>query len=121
MLTLSAALSSVPEEFYDSARVDGASFTQYFRHIVLPWIMPVVVLVLLFRTMFAIRTFDTIFGIWRGPGPLKAGSVLGTYLYEQFRVLWNVGQGAAISYILFGITIILCYYPAKKLYQTMRS
>ncbi len=117
MLVLLAGLQSVPLEPLEAARVDGASSIQAFRYVVLPWLKPLIVIVLLFRIIFAIRTFDIVYGLWQGPGPIKAGMVLGVYLYEQIRVFWRLGEGAAISYVLLIITALFSFWFALRLYK----
>jgi len=117
MLILLAGLQSVPLEPLEAARVDGANPLQVFWHVVLPWLKPLIVIVLLFRIIFAVRTFDVVYGLWQGSGPVKAGMVLGVYLYEQIRVFWRLGEGAAISYVLLGITALFSFWFALKMYR----
>jgi multiple sugar transport system permease protein len=117
MLILLAGLQSVPLEPLEAARVDGASPVQVFWHVVLPWLRPLIIIVLLFRIIFAVRTFDVVYGLWQGSGPVKAGMVLGVYLYEQIRVFWRLGEGAAISYVLLAITALFSFWFALKMYR----
>ena len=108
-LMLLAALQTIPVELYESARVDGASAVKQFFHITLPGIKPVLLVVLLFRTMGAIRIFDIIFGM-TGGGPANSTSTL---LYSAYNYLFgdmNYGMGSALSSIIFliilGISLI---------------
>lgn len=117
LLMLSAGLQSIPNELLEAAKVDGANFFQTLWSVILPWLKPIIVLILLFRIMFALRTFDTIFGIWASSGPLKSGMVLGAYLYEQIRVLWQFGTGATVSYLMLFITLALTAWPMLRIYR----
>lgn len=117
LLMLSAGLQSIPNELLEAAKVDGANFLQTLWAVILPCLKPVIVLVLLFRIMFALRAFDTIFGIWASSGPLKSGMVLGVYLHEQIRVLWDFGKGATVSYLMLFITLVLTAWPMLKVYR----
>lgn len=117
LLMLSAGLQSIPNELIEAAKVDGANFFQTLCAVIIPTLKPVIVLVLLFRIMFALRTFDTIFGIWASSGPLKSGMVLGVYLHEQIRVLWDFGKGATVSYLMLFITLVLTAWPMLKVYR----
>ncbi len=117
MLMFSAALQSIPNELLEAAKVDGANFFQQLYAVILPWLKPVIILVALFRIMFSLRTFDIIYGIWQSSGPLKSGLVLGTYLYEQIRVQWEFGAGAAVSYLMLFITLILTAWPMLRIYR----
>jgi multiple sugar transport system permease protein len=117
MLMMYAGLQSVPGELLEAAKVDGANFAQQLWSVIIPWLKPIIVLVMLFRIMFALRTFDTIFGIWQSSGPLKSGMVLGAYLYEQVRMLWQFGAGAAVSYLMLFITLAFTAWPMLKMYR----
>lgn len=117
LLMLSAGLQSIPNELLEASKVDGANYFQTMWAVILPCLKPVIILVLLFRIMFALRTFDTIFGIWASSGPLKSGMVLGVYLHEQIRVLWDFGKGATVSYLMLFITLIFTAWPMMKIYR----
>ena len=117
LLMMSAGLQSIPNELIEASKVDGANFLQTLWTVILPCLKPVIVLVMLFRIMFALRTFDTIFGIWASSGPLKSGMVLGVYLHEQIRVLWNFGTGATVSYLMLFITLVFTAWPMLKIYR----
>lgn len=121
MLIMLAGLQAVPTEPMEAARVDGASEWQVFWNVVLPWLKPLIMIVLMFRVIFAIRSFDTIFGLWQGAGPVKAGLVVGVYLYEQVRVFWELGKGAAISYVLLALTIAFSLYFTVRLYRGLED
>lgn len=117
MLMMYAGLQSIPGELLEAAKVDGANFAQQLWSVILPYLKPIIILVLLFRIMFALRTFDTVFGIWQSSGPMKSGQVLGAYLYEQVRMLWQFGSGAAVSYLMLFITFTFTAWPMLKMYK----
>ncbi len=117
LLMLSAGLQSIPNELMEAAKVDGANYFQTLYSVVIPWLKPVIILILFFRTMFALRTFDTIYGIWASSGPLKSGMVLGAYLFEQTRVMWQFGTGATVSYLMLFITLTITIWPIIKIYR----
>lgn len=108
-LILLAGLQAIPEEQLEAARVDGASSLQSFWHIVLPFLMPLILITLLFRVIFALRTFDIIYSLFRSGGPANAGMVIGVYLYEQLRLTWRLGFASAISYVLLMLTMALAF------------
>ena len=67
-LVLFAGLQTVPHESVEAAQVDGASSWAQFRHIELPFIRPLLLLVLFFRIADVLRVFDHVF-ILTGGGP----------------------------------------------------
>lgn len=107
MLFLLAGLQSIPVELTEVAKLDGATSLQIFRHITLPWLIPLLSIAILFRTMFTLRTFDVVYGLWRSSGPVNRGMVLGVYLYDKFKSTWQLGLSSSIAYILLLLTILL--------------
>lgn len=107
VLVLLAGLQGIPDEQVEAAKIDGANSLQTFRHIVLPFLTPLILITLLFRLIFALRTFDVIYSLFRSGGPANSGMVIGVYLYEQLRTAWQIGQASATSYVLLMLTMLL--------------
>jgi multiple sugar transport system permease protein len=106
ILLFEAALKSIPEEWYEAARVDGAGKWYIFRHITLPAIKYVTFLDLVYITLFTINTFGIIFVLTFG-GPGHQTEVLGLFMWKQAFRDYSLGYGSAISVVLFAINIIL--------------
>lgn len=121
MLVLLAGLQTVPQDLMDASRVDGATGLQSFRYIILPWLRPLMNIALMFRVVFALRTFDVVYSMWRSGGPGKSAQVLGVYLYEEYRWAWAIGRSSAISYILLGITFLFSLVFARDLLRRERT
>src|SRR5450759_563236 len=105
-ILLFAALQSVDRELIEVARVDGASGLQAFRRIVLPLIMPVVLIVLVLRTMEAFKVFDIIW-IMTGGGPANATQTVAIYAYQTAYQGYDFGRGAALGYIIALVIMVL--------------
>jgi multiple sugar transport system permease protein len=116
-LILLAGLQAIPDEQIEAAKVDGANAWQTFVHIVLPFLAPLILITLLFRLIFALRTFDIIYSLFRSGGPANAGMVIGVYLYEQLRITWRLGLASAISYILLLLTMALAFTFIVRWYR----
>ena len=110
VLLLLAGLEVIPEEIYQAARVDGANAWQVFRHVTLPLLKPVILLVLLFRTMDAARVFDLIF-VLTGGGPANQTETLVVYAYKLlYRTLqFGYGSAVAVATFLFIFALSLAY------------
>lgn len=106
ILVLGAALATVPTELIEAARVDGAAPRAILRHVVIPWLSSMIVIVVLFRVIFVLRTFDAIYALFRSGGPDQAGTTLGVYLYESLRVHWDLGRSSAVSYLILLLTLL---------------
>lgn len=113
-LMLLAGLQTIPEELYESAKVDGAGRIRMFFSITLPNLKSVLLIVLLFRTMGALRIFDIIFGI-TGGGPANSTATL---LYQAYKYLFgdmNFGLGSALSTVITIIILIFSIIYIKVL------
>ncbi len=105
-LLLLAGLKSMPQELYAAARVDGAGAWQQFRRITLPLLMPIVVIVLVFRTMDAVRVFDAMF-VLTGGGPGNTTETLSIYAYKTLFQTLQFGYGSALATAMFVIVAAL--------------
>ncbi|HIT06247.1 MAG TPA: sugar ABC transporter permease [Candidatus Scybalocola faecipullorum] len=113
-LMLLAGLQTIPADLYESASVDGATKVQQFFRITLPNLKGILLIVLLFRTMGAIRIFDIIFGI-TGGGPANSTATL---LYQAYKYLFgdmNYGLGSALSTVITIIILIISIIYIKVL------
>jgi multiple sugar transport system permease protein len=112
VLLLLAGLQVIPEDLYRAARIDGANRWQSFRYITLPLLLPVILLVLLFRTMDAARVFDLVF-VLTGGGPANASETLVVYAYKLLYRNLQFGYGSAISVATFlfilGLSLIYVF------------
>ena len=105
-LLLLAGLKTVPGELYAAARVDGAGAWERFRLITLPLLMPIVVIVLVFRTMDAIRVFDAVY-VLTGGGPGNTTETLSIYAYKTLFQTLQFGYGSALATAMFVIVVAL--------------
>ena len=116
IVLLLAGLSALPREPYEAARMDGASTLQAFFHVTLPLMRPVIVVTLLIRLIFAVKTFDLVFIMTRG-GPGTSTDLISYFIYRSAFFGLNIGQASAISVVLLAIVLALTAY----LYRYMRS
>ena len=81
IVLLLAGLSALPKEPYEAARVDGASPLQCFWRITLPLMRPVIIVTLLIRLIFAVKTYDLIYIMTRG-GPGVSTDFVSYFIYR---------------------------------------
>jgi len=105
-LLLLAGLKTVPGDLYAAARVDGAGAWKRFRLITLPLLMPIVVIVLVFRTMDAVRVFDAVY-VLTGGGPGNTTETLSIYAYKTLFQTLQFGYGSALATAMFLIVAAL--------------
>lgn len=94
-----AALSGLPGELYEAARLDGTSGWQRFRHLTLPLLRPNILFALVIATIYNIQIFDTVFLMTDG-GPANSTATVVWYIYRTLFTYGNVGYGAALSFVL---------------------
>jgi len=116
IVLLLAGLSALPKEPYEAARVDGASALQSFWHITLPLMRPVIVVTLLIRVIFAIKTYDIIYIMTRG-GPGVATDLVSYFIYRRAFVGLDLGEACAMAGILLVTVIAITAY----LHRSMRA
>jgi multiple sugar transport system permease protein len=106
VLILLAGLVSLPSEPLEAAKIDGASGWQTFRYVMVPALMPVVWVAVLFRVMDSLRVFELVY-ILTGGGPGTATESVTSLAYEQGLRNFNMGQAAAVSYVLFAVLALV--------------
>ncbi len=119
MLLILAALQTIPKELYEASRLDGASAVQSFFHITVPLIQPVLFVAIALRTIWALKSFDLIYTLTAG-GPSSSTSVVGYYIYLKTFISLQFGRGAAASYIMTIIIMLLVLLYQKLLYREVK-
>ncbi len=110
-LVLLAGLHSIPEEPYEAALVDGATYWQTFRYITVPLLKPTIFIALLFRSIGAFRAFDK-FILLTGGGPGNVTEIVSLYIYKVSFRYWQLGYGS-----LLALTVILFIVMYSQSYQ----
>ena len=105
-----AGIVSVPREYYDAARVDGATPLKVFRYITLPLAWPATVTVIILSLIGGLRSFDLIWAMTRG-GPGFTSDVIASVIYKQYQAGFY-GLSTAGNVVLFVLVtaIILPLY-----------
>jgi multiple sugar transport system permease protein len=106
-----AALQSIPREYYDAARVDGAGAWAQFRHVTLPGLRATIVFVYIIGIIGSFQTFDQVFVMTQG-GPVGSTRTVVYDLIEEFNRL-NLGTASAIAYILLVILAALSFVQMR--------
>jgi multiple sugar transport system permease protein len=105
-LILIGGLTTIPEEIYEAAEIDGASTWQAFTTITLPYLTPYLFVAGILRAIDAIKSLDLIFVMTSG-GPGTASETINMYLYLNAFSFYNVGYASAISVLFLGIVFVL--------------
>lgn len=118
-LMILGGLASIPHETQEAARIDGAGAWAVFRDITWPQLLPVVAVVLVLKTVFALKAFDTIFTLTSG-GPGNATKTLAYFVYEQGFNYYDMGYAAASAYVLTAILLVLAGFYLRLVFAKAR-
>ena len=110
-----AALQTIPKDLYEAATVDGASAWKQFCQITLPLLRPVLAVILILRTAFAIMIFDEVFALTHG-GPGDSTWTAAWYSYWTSFKLMEFDTGAASSFVLAVVIAIFTLLYIKFVY-----
>jgi len=105
MLIFVAGLQSIPDELYEAAALDGAGAWDRFRHVTLPNLAPVTLLVGVMTMLGNFQLFSEPYVMTQG-GPLKSTTTVVLLMYEEGFRWWRMGLAAAIAFILFAIMLV---------------
>jgi multiple sugar transport system permease protein len=114
-LLLLAGLQSIPEEYYEAARVDGAGAVLRFLHVTLPLLAPVVFVAIFWRFVATFRVFDIVF-VMTGGGPAESTETLSILVNKLAFSYGQLGYSAtvAVGMVLFMATVAVVYYRASS-------
>lgn len=113
VISFLAALQSVPQEQYEAAAIDGANAWQRFRHITIPGILPVVLVVVLLSTIWTTNSFENVWLITQG-GPSDATMTFPVLAYFGLQTL-RIGEAAAVSVAMLPVFVMMAFIGVKLL------
>jgi multiple sugar transport system permease protein len=113
MVILLAGLQSIPEQYYEAARIDGASFVQRFSHVTLPLLSPLLLLVSVLTVAGYFQLFAEPYVMTQG-GPLQSTVSVLYFMYEEGFKWWNLGSASAVAFLLFAFVFCVTALPLRK-------
>lgn len=108
VIMLLARLQVIPVDQEEAAKLDGANSWQIFRFITLPWLMPVILIALLLRTIWTFNEFDMVYLFVNG-GPLFGTTTLPVLVNHLAFTNREIGQAAATASIMVVALIIVSW------------
>ncbi|MEK7483412.1 MAG: sugar ABC transporter permease [Planctomycetota bacterium] len=123
MILFLVVLQRIPQEYYESAKLDGASSWGQFRYITFPFLKPIIFFLAMTGTLMSINAFTEIYAMTNATGgpalqiagqTVTSAKISGYYLFQQFED-GKYGYAAALSYLLFLLAMILSWGYARLL------
>ncbi len=116
IFVLLAGLKSLPRDMFEASLVDGASAWYTFWRITLPNLMPLIMIIILLRTMWLIRLFDPLYGTTRGGAGTE---LLDWQVYRQTFVYFDIGRGSTMAIISLFLTLVICAIMFRQLMKAL--
>jgi len=104
MIIFLAGLQSIPEDLYEAARIDGANTWKQFRHVTVPMLGPVLLLVSILTMAGYFQLFAEPYVMTQG-GPLESTKSVLYLMYEEGFKWWNLGNASAVAFLLFVLMV----------------
>jgi multiple sugar transport system permease protein len=114
MIIYSAGLEGIPQELYEAARIDGASWWKTFWRITVPMLWSTTLVILTLTVLWELKVFDIVYVATFG-GPGGASDVMAFDMYLQTFYGGDVGAGAAIAVILTLLTFGFGAYMVSRM------
>ncbi|MDR1252370.1 MAG: sugar ABC transporter permease [Treponema sp.] len=113
IIVLTAGLLSIPEEYYEAAKIDGAGAFSIFFRITLPQLRNVYMVIMLISGVDTVKVFDIIYSL-TGGGPNNSSISLSIYAYSQGFEQSNLSYSMAISFMTMLITFLVFGIPFAR-------
>ncbi len=106
MIVFTAALSAVPQDLMEAARLDGADRWGRFRHVTLPAIGPTLLLAAVMSVAGFLQIFAEPYVMTLG-GPAQSTTTILYFMFDEGFKWWNLGQASAVAFVLFLMILAL--------------
>ena len=114
MVIFLAGLQSIPEVYYDAAKIDGAERWQRFRHVTLPLLKPTMLFALVINMIGSFQVFTPIYMMTQG-GPGDSTRVLVQTMYDTAFSFMKFSRSMTMAYILFGVLLMFTLVQFRML------
>lgn len=112
MIVFTAALSAVPQDLMEAARLDGAGRWLRFRHVTLPAIGPTLLLAAVMSVAGFLQIFAEPYVMTLG-GPAQSTITVLYFMFEEGFKWWNLGQASAVAFVLFVMILLLTWVQTR--------
>jgi len=116
-IVMQAGLASIPQQIFEAAIVDGATYYQRLFRVTLPILRDQILLLCLLRTIDTFKVFSKVFALTRG-GPGNATETTSFFIYREAFQYFKLGRSSAASVItLLVVAVMSFFYLRKMLYS----
>lgn len=112
MLLILTGMTTISEDVYEAATIDGATKRQSLRYITLPLLKPTVVSAITIGFIYTFKAYDLIVGMTQG-GPNHATEMISTLIYQENFTTFNFGRGSAMANVYFLIILFVAIFYSR--------
>jgi multiple sugar transport system permease protein len=112
MVSLLAGLQGIPQDLYEAATVDGASWRQRFVHVTLPQLRPIIISMALLDFIWTTQQFALIW-LTTGGGPIVATEVFTTFTYKLAFASYEFSVAAASAVLVLLLSMVLAFFYVR--------
>ncbi|MCR4830311.1 MAG: sugar ABC transporter permease [Pseudobutyrivibrio sp.] len=105
-ILISTGLTTIPQELYESASVDGANKLQKLLNITIPLLKPTIESILVLGFIYTFKVYDLVYVMTEG-GPVNSTHLLSTYSYKLSFDMFQYSKGSAVANVLFVILLLV--------------
>jgi len=116
--TLYAGLTQVPQDLIEAAQLDGASAVQRFRHVVVPMLKPILLILTALSVLWNFRVFVQIYVLQKAGGVNRDTNVLGIYAYRISIGESRFDVGAALAVLMVIILLLFSLFYLRQMTKT---
>lgn len=113
-------LSSIPDDLYEAAALEGATAWQQFKEITFPLLRPFINIAIVLNTIYVFNSFPIIWVMTQG-GPANSTDILVTHLYKLAFRIGKLGEASAVSLVMFAILMIFTLIYVRLAMREERS
>ncbi|AZO27068.1 MULTISPECIES: carbohydrate ABC transporter permease [Mesorhizobium] len=113
-------LSSIPDDLYEAAALEGATPFQQFREITFPLLKPFINIAIVLNTIYVFNSFPIIWVMTQG-GPANSTDILVTHLYKLAFRIGKLGEASAVSLVMFVILLVFTMIYVRLAMREQRA
>ncbi|RWE68215.1 sugar ABC transporter permease [Mesorhizobium sp.] len=113
-------LSSIPDDVYEAAALEGATHFQQFREITFPLLKPFINIAIVLNTIYVFNSFPIIWVMTQG-GPANSTDILVTHLYKLAFRIGKLGEASAVSLVMFAILLVFTMIYVRLAMREQRA
>ncbi|TGQ43888.1 sugar ABC transporter permease [Mesorhizobium sp. M00.F.Ca.ET.216.01.1.1] len=113
-------LSSIPDDLYEAAALEGATPLQQFSEITFPLLKPFINIAIVLNTIYVFNSFPIIWVMTQG-GPANSTDILVTHLYKLAFRIGKLGEASAVSLLMFAILLIFTMIYVRLAMREQRA